>query len=528
MKKYFNYFCVTLLVVSGLVVSGCDDFLTREPLSDLTAETFFKVKSDMRVWVHGSYDELQNALLGNNAAALEWGDLRSDNYGNTGYGDTRVYMNAIDASQAQWTWEYLYRVIDRCNVGIQKFPTIPNILPAEYNDYLGQLYGLRALMYFYALRVWGGVPLTVEPWDGETMEKANLPRSSELEIKTQILSDIEKSIELLNTDVSRKFYFNRAAAWALKTDVHMWFKEYEQAIVASGYFINHASIKLLTATAQASGSVLWKNQFTDPMASPESIFTMAWSQDPSLPDGTNLWAQRVGASNTNNTYQVSRVIFNEFISRHHSKKGRDGRFWSVLDTARLAYAGGTRIFANPPVYVPLGNNHYNRDGTTKNIKFSLPSTAQPDREKWIVLSTANSTVQLPIYRLADVLLLRAEALNRTGDADGALTIVNSIRSRVGYTADSKTETVGDVVSVENLILKERQLEFMGEGKRWFDLMRTDNVLNVMNDVMKQRQTDYHVDVTGFTDAGRIKFPIYYKEFEANPALRGFQNPPYTE
>ncbi len=97
----------------------------------------------------------------------------------------------------------------------------PSVTPADYNDYLGQLYGLRALSYFYALRVWGAVPLTLEPWDGETAEKANLPRTTEPEIKAQILSDIDKSIELLNSDVSRKFYFNRAAAWALKTDLHM-------------------------------------------------------------------------------------------------------------------------------------------------------------------------------------------------------------------------------------------------------------------------------------------------------------------
>jgi hypothetical protein len=127
------------------------------------------------------------------------------------------------------------------------------------------------------------------------------------------------------------------------------------------------------------------------------------------------------------------------------------------------------------------------------------------------------------------MLLRAEALNRIGDGDGALTIVNSIRKRVGYTADSKTEVaVADVVAVENLILKERQLEFMGEGKRWFDLMRTGNVLKVMDPVMRQRQADYNVEIIGFVDEGRIRFPIYYKEFEANPSLRGFQNPPYTE
>jgi hypothetical protein len=112
--------------------------------------------------------------------------------------------------------------------------------------------------------------------------------------------------------------------------------------------------------------------------------------------------------------------------------------------------------------------------------------------------------------------------------------VNSIRSRVGYTADSKTEvSLADVVAVEDLILKERQLEFMCEGKRWFDLMRTEadgvnNVIRVMDPVMRQRQIDYKVELTGFGDPGRIKFPIYYREFESNPALRGSQNLPYTE
>src|SRR5688500_8625574 len=106
MKKFFRLTYITLLTVFGLVISGCEDFLEKEPLSDLTTDTFFKAKGDMRTWTHGTYDMLQTALLGENAAALEWGDLRSDNYGNTGYGDTRVYMNAIDASQAQWSWEF--------------------------------------------------------------------------------------------------------------------------------------------------------------------------------------------------------------------------------------------------------------------------------------------------------------------------------------------------------------------------------------------------------------------------------------
>jgi hypothetical protein len=523
MKTNFKTYYTILLTTVCCILSGCDNYLNREPLSDLSPETFFKTKGDMRTWVAGAYDELQNALLGDQPAALEWGDLRSDNYGNTGYGDTRVYMNAIDASQAQYNWENLYRVIDRCNVAIKEFPTIPNVLPSDYNDYLGQCYGLRALMYFYAIRVWGDVPLIIEPWEGD-IASSRVARTPVAEIKAQILSDIGKAIETLTPDVvaGRKYYFNRAAAWALKTDLHMWFKEYDQALAASSYFINNANYALVTNVDQ------WKSMFTDPTgaAAAENIFTMAWAQD--LTDGTNQWAQRVGASNTNNTYQVSRNIFNEFIARHTSGKGKDGRFWCVLDTVKLSIAGGTNPDAKPkPIWIPLGYNHYGANGTAKNTKFSQLSTVK--NERWVVISTTTSFVQLPIYRLADVLLLRAEALNKLGDGTGALAIVNNIRNRVGYKADANTEVnVGDKVAVENIILKERQLEFMGEGKRWFDLIRTDKVIEVMDPVMRQRQLDYHVEVSGFGDPGRAKAPIYYKEFEANPLLDGNQNPPYTQ
>jgi hypothetical protein len=338
------------------------------------------------------------------------------------------------------------------------------------------------------------------------------------EIKAQILSDLDKAIGLLSNNVTtnRKFVFNLGAAWALKTDVHMWFKEYDQAVQASNYFLGNPNYQLVANSAQ------WKEIFLNPTTSTETIFTLAWSDD--LIDDTNSWAQRVGASNTNNSYQVSRVIFDEFVTRLRSGKGKDGRFWNVLDTLRMSTStGGT---------VPIGYNHYfpnstYSDGITKNHKFSQPSTETG--RTWQALSTTLSFVQLPVYRLADVLTLRAEALNQLGRGEEALAIVNSIRSRVGYLADAKTEVpASDKDAIENLILKERQLEFMAEGKRWFDLLRTDKVLEVMDPVMRQRQEAANVVQTGFGDPGRARFPIYYKEFEANPALRGKQNPPYTE
>ena len=86
---------------------------------------------------------------------LEWGDLRSDSYYATKFGDDKLYINALDATMVQASWEQIYRCINLCNVAIESYPNIPNITENEYGPYIGQAYGIRALMYFYGIRVWG-------------------------------------------------------------------------------------------------------------------------------------------------------------------------------------------------------------------------------------------------------------------------------------------------------------------------------------------------------------------------------------
>ena len=135
-----------------------------------------------------------------------------------------------------------------------------------------------------------------------------------------------------------------------------------------------------------------------------------------------------------------------------------------------------------------------------------------------------------MYRLANIMLLRAEALNKLNRGDEALDIVNDIRTRVGYMKDAKTEvsSVTNQAEVESIILQERQLELYGEGCRWFDLMRTGHLIEVMDPVYSARQEAAGVQVTGFGDEGTKYWPINYREFETNLALKGDQNPPYAE
>jgi hypothetical protein len=135
-------------------------------------------------------------------------------------------------------------------------------------------------------------------------------------------------------------------------------------------------------------------------------------------------------------------------------------------------------------------------------------------------------VYLPVYRLADIFLLYAEALNKKGDQTNALKYLNLVHVRAGLKAYTAAQ-FADQAAMEDAILQERQWELFGEGKRWFDLVRTDHVIQVMDPVMKIRQLQQSADTTGWgTDKRRYLWPVHRNVLNANPLLK--QNQPYSD
>jgi starch-binding outer membrane protein, SusD/RagB family len=113
-----------------------------------------------------------------------------------------------------------------------------------------------------------------------------------------------------------------------------------------------------------------------------------------------------------------------------------------------------------------------------------------------------------IYRLADVLLMKAEALVRTNDVPGAMLIVNQIRTRAGL-ADVSASTPEQAI---DLILAERKKELAFEGKRWYDLVRNDKVSEFRTEPEFMQ--------------GRILLAVPQTEIDRNPKLLP-QNPTYN-
>lgn len=515
--KFIAILVILIVIVPGL---GCKKFLDEKPISTVSPDKFWKDRNDAATWMAGVYNSLQSTLSTN---YYDWGEVRADHIrvGGTGNAQLTMITNTLSANDADINgitrWSNLYTTISLCNYGIKYLPGMidANIEGAAstYRDYLGQCYALRSLLYFYGLRVWGRMPLHIKPIESLS-QPIELPRSSIDDMKALILSDITESLKIIGTVTTQKYYMQKAAVYALQTDVAMWFQDYDLALTASQNCITASGCTWVT------NLTAFKNIFTDPANSTETIFNLFWSVT-ERGGGVGV-CQKVGSSSNTNQYEPTTAIWREMKDRINPVTGKstDGRLWAYWDT--LTYTDDVIYDA---AVVQLG-------------KFSPWRSVQTPGSFFTFEGNNDCSIKIPIYRFADVMLLRAEALNKKGQYQQALDIVNIVRNRVGYMQNAVLADypVDMMKGIERTILKERQYELMGEGKRWFDLCRIDKIYDYTNTGYQYLRETLNPILTTRSGSilyenanmGRILYPINAAMFNANPKLRGDQNQPYDE
>jgi len=523
--KLINISACALLALTT-VLGSCKKFLDVSPVTAIKNEDYYKSSKDMTSAMAGLYGTFQQAMVGesqfNNKYTI-WGEARSDNYergGNSNSTYAELQLNGLSAGNPFSDWSSMFKVINIANLNLKYIPGIAQteinkalVTPLIITDNLAQCRALRAMAYFYIVRTWGDAPIRLEPYENAYQEARAAREPADKIFDEVIIPDFEYAFANLNKANYSVFRINRGAICAALMDVYMWRKDYAKA---KTWFLQLGKERTpSTAKATYGGTVQtdleptvnWNKIFTEPANSIEAIWNIHWDTN------QNGCPCMAGVSTSpNNTPLV--IDFNIFYN-WPLKYPTDIRHRATYDIAKTD--------ARDRVW-----KYYKGSGTIGTTSYTV---AEADR------AANTSNVYLTMYRLADQFLLYAELLNKTGDQANALKYLNFIRTRANipvYTSSSPevsvTPGVLDMDKLEEAIIQERQYELFAEGKRWFDLVRTDRVISIMDPIIKARQVRSGVlaaEATGWgTDKRKYLWPINRNVLNSNSLL--VQNQPYTD
>lgn len=459
MKK-FNYILGLSLLMAA--ASSCSsDFLDLTPTTTLNSGNAYNTADDLNNAVVGAYNSFYQEYYQWDYILL--GDMRSDNAYAGGGGDiaTTPYDNlTIQAgnTRMEFDWAQLYQGIGRCNVILDKIGSVkdPDLdVDNTREKIIGQASFLRALHYYHLVKTWGGVPIELHS-NTTDPNKTNLPRSTEKEVYDQIVKDLEVAIANLpdkysDDNTENKVRATKGAAnalmakvWAQRSD-----RDYSKVITYCDAVINSNVYSLMPNYADLFDGDHYMND--------ESILEIAFKTDPNWI--TSNWGTAL-FNEVGDGFQNYCVPSKDLVNLYDSQN----------DTVRK---NANIIFRNNNLYADENWNPCNDAATAVPYYYK-----EKHPNGW------NGGDHLYLLRLADIILLKAEAQNETTDLNGAIANVNVIRRRVGLpdiTAKSKEE-------MRTTIMNERRMELAFEAQRFDDLVRNGVFVSTMNNLKEYKYT----------------------------------------
>jgi len=485
-----------LLIIIILSGSSCNKWLELKPQDGIVREDFWKTKEQLQSAVVGCYSSLLSGALVQNL--FIWGELRADMVSTTAFSTINEvdYKNAeILSTNSLTNWSLLYSTINLCNTVIEYGPEViksDNTLTQQQLDaYLGEARALRAMMYFYLLRIWGEVPLQLKSSSSDSKIE-QLAKSTQTEVFNQIISDLDFAALNAPTTYSSsnpgmdKGRITKYTVYALQADAYLWMDKYEECIAACDKVINSNRFGLTDGSIASD----WYSTLYERGNSTESIFEVQFDAQ-----ALNPW-------------------------------------FGVL-------AQPTRRFESSIIVPDLFG--YDLDPNKKDIRGDGGSYRISDAVIWkhVGTSTTNTVAENQsyrhwfVYRYADILLMKAEACAWSNKGQEALGLIDNIRARaqaLPATAESPDPT--DATAVSDYILRERSREFAFEGKRWYDLLRhakRNNYahLDLITDAisMVAPPDKQQSMISKFKDVRSHYLPIIITELQADKKL--VQNPFYN-
>jgi hypothetical protein len=483
MMKYYRQ--LLLFIVMILPGTACNDWLELLPPDGLVLDEYWQTKEDLDATLMGAYQRFANL----DDMLFLYGELRGDMIAEaeqTPGNHQNIIEGNIFPDNDFCNWSEFYRVINYCNNVLKYAPEVLKVdrTFTEFNmkAYQAEAVFLRSLAYFYLVRAFRDVPLMLEPSEADDVNFF-VDKSPDTTILRVIKDDLETYRffvkEEYGSPEENKGRATPGAFLALLADISLWNFAYEDCIK----YVNE--LEQMEYLLLPDG--IWFELFY-PGNSFESIFEFQF--DESLDQRNTLrrytYFRYYQASQSAVELLTPLPPANELVRGYGSLVYSDALIWKYCGAAA--------------------------DGSTYR------SSAEDESCNYIV------------YRLADVLLMKAEALSQIGRYQEAEAIVNRIRIRA---LKSPVSIPYSPQAMEDAILEERARELAFEGKRWFDLMRLgrrndyDRKTKLIETIIERvPSTQRLVLASKLTNPLGWYLPIFDLELERNKNLT--QNPYYAD
>ncbi|MFD2570465.1 RagB/SusD family nutrient uptake outer membrane protein [Spirosoma soli] len=450
------------IVLMGCWLCSCSDIsLDQVPQTERSEANFYKTASDFNNAVIGVYGTFKNTgIIGQGSGPyLYMTELSTDNT-ETGQarGGTATelyyfedYNFSLSSSTISTAWTGHYVGIARTNSILDRLPAA-NIPQASKDRFEGEAKFMRAWFYFNLVRFFGDVQLSVHeitsPYDANS-----IPRSPAADVYAQIIDDLKTAETKLPATIPAA-EAGRASSWAAKTllgKVYLTLKQYDTAAAKLKEVIDGNAYSLMAKYADIFPAT------TSFAANKEYILAVQYksgllgqgNEPGQIGQGSDLWSNWAAV--------------NSGVALLGAGGGTGGGFNRPTADMEAAYEpGDLRKDAS------MASSYKATNGTTVNERYVVKYRQQG-------ALNGDSDVDFPLLRYADVLLMYGETLNELGRTTEALPYLNQIRKRAGLADKSGLSQADFRLAME----QERRVELAFEGHRWFDLVRTNRFVPVM-------------------------------------------------
>lgn len=494
MKANIKSLLISVLCIAPMAFTSCDKFLTENPQSSYSVNTFYKTPEDFEIAIAGVYatQQSQFSTLG---GVIRLSVTRSDDLRvGAGYcDDNDKFIDDGTGSYISGVYRGIYTMIYQANAILGTIDGVKFDDETKKNNIKGEALALRAWSY-YTLGTWfGGVPIIDKTLS--TLETRKVARSTQEQTLAFAEKDYIDAIALLpeswpSGSVGR---VTKYAAMGGLARLYMFQKNFSAAstylkkIIDCGkYEMAEKCEDCFSDAFNNSPERLWEIQFMVGIKGEGNILCNSF-----IPDKVSDKITIITIPGSSASMEVSTDMVNAFEPGDLRK--------DVSMITDLSVGGVKR------------SEYY--------VYKWLHATKTP-------LDHDGFGINLPVIRYTDVILMYAECLNEAGyKADGeAFRLINRVRSRAGL-PELKSATVANQDAFRKAIMQERRVEFAFEGLRWWDLVRTGQALSVMDAFLRLPENQNGTYKMGSND--RLIYAIPSQEIaNYNDNTVMWQNPGY--